>query len=219
MEVVPYNQGTALFPIRSNLNQKVIVTMANITHLQVDAIVNAANSSLLGGGGVDGAIHAAAGKDLYLECEKLRGCAVGQAKITMGYKLPARYVIHTVGPKGERKEELERCYDASLQLCLNNKLRTVAFPCISTGVFGYPEEAAARVALSTVRKWMGKHWRDIDCIIFCTFSESSLELYKRLMPIYFPVDSPSPNGSRDELNHQGLGPPASSRSRVSESAK
>lgn len=210
---------TPIFPVWMDLNERVVVTKADITKLKVDAIVNAANSSLLGGGGVDGAIHAAAGKDLYNECAQLRGCATGQAKITLGYNLPARHVIHTVGPKGEDEKHLRSCYNACLELCLDNKLRTVAFPCISTGVYGYPEEPAAEVALLTVRQWLEKHWRDIDCIIFCTFSDSDLELYKSLMPRYFPLKLPPIHEtSVGKLNAQGLGPLADTRSSATKKA-
>jgi len=201
-----------LFPVNDHINQRIIVTKADITTVYVDAIVNAAKTSLLGGGGVDGAIHVAAGKDLYRECAQLGGCATGQAKITSGYRLPARHVIHTVGPRGEREQELRRCYNACLQLCLAYKLRTVAFPCISTGTFGYPAEAAAKVALLTVRQWLEEHWREVDCIMFCTFLDSDWELYTSLMPQYFPLDLPSAPKVVSGLNPQGLGPLADTRS-------
>lgn len=201
---------TPLFPIRMDLNQRVVVTQADITTLQVDAIVNAANETLLGGGGVDGAIHATAGRDLYRECAQLGGCATGQAKITSGYRLPARHVIHTVGPKGEKERDLRKCYKACLQLCLDHKLRSIAFPCISTGVYGYPEQPAAKVALQTVRQWLEIHWREIDSIIFCTFTASDMQLYTDLMPRYFPVELP--DKTQDELNPKGLGSLASTQS-------
>jgi len=199
-----------MFPVRKELNRKVVITGADITILQVDAIVNAANKTLLGGHGVDGAIHAAAGLGLYHECVPLNGCAVGEAKITSGHRLPARHVIHTVGPRGEKERDLQNCYEACLQLCLDHRLRTVAFPCISTGVFGYPEEPAAKVVLRTVRHWLEEHWRDVDCIIFCTFTDVSERLYRDLMPGYFPVDLPSKQ--QGDLNTKGSGPSASPRS-------
>merc|ERR1712241_1222986 len=119
----------------SNLAGKISLFQGDITKLELDAIVNAANEALLGGGGVDGAIHRAAGKLLLSECRTLNGCPTGQAKITSGYKLPSKHIIHTVGPQGEKEELLRSCYENSLKLMLQNKLRTIAFPCISTGIY------------------------------------------------------------------------------------
>jgi O-acetyl-ADP-ribose deacetylase (regulator of RNase III) len=126
----------------------------DITTLAVDAIVNAANKTLLGGGGVDGAIHRKAGPQLKKECATLNGCDTGEAKITLGYQLPSKHVIHTVGPIGENPTKLRSCYINSLNLCKQNNLTSIAFPCISTGVYGYPNEPACRVALAAVRDWL-----------------------------------------------------------------
>jgi O-acetyl-ADP-ribose deacetylase (regulator of RNase III) len=161
---------------------RLIAIQADITTLPVDAIVNAANSSLLGGGGVDGAIHRAAGPDLVHECRLLGGCKTGEAKITKGYRLQARHVIHTVGPvwRGGGHGEpdlLAACYRNSLALAEKHGLRSLAFPCISTGIFGYPTDAAARVAIDTVRAALASSANPPD-VTFCCFSASDLAHYR-----------------------------------------
>lgn len=163
---------------------------ADITTLTVDAIVNAANSSLLGGGGVDGAIHRAAGPELLRECLYLGGCQVGEAKLTKGYRLPAKYVIHTVGPVwhgGEHGEPelLASCYRQSLQLTVDNDLHSIAFPAISTGIYGYPATLAANVAVNSVASSVQKFSTDLE-IIFCCYSAENLALYQSLLDAMRP---------------------------------
>lgn len=155
----------------------------NITTLECDAIVNAANSSLLGGGGVDGAIHRAAGSELVHECRLLGGCKPGEAKITKGYELKAKHIIHTVGPvwnNGDYNEQgtLASCYANSLALCRGNQLNAIAFPCISTGIYGFPKTLAAEIAVKTCKEFIA------DCpleIIFCCFEHSDFEIYTSLL--------------------------------------
>ena len=155
------------------------VVQGDITRLEVDAIVNAANASLLGGGGVDGAIHRAAGPELLEACRPLGGCPTGEARITPGFRLPAKWVIHTVGPVwrgggGGEPERLAACYRNSMQLALENGARTIAFPSISTGVYGYPKDAAATVAVGVMRSFEARFER----IIACCFGDQDYGLYR-----------------------------------------
>lgn len=164
---------------------KLTVVQADITTLPVDAIVNAANESLLGGGGVDGAIHRAAGPELLAECRKLNGCKTGEAKITRGYRLPARFVIHTVGPVWHGGDDgeaalLASCYRESLRLAAAHGAASVAFPSISTGVYGYPVEDAARIAVETVRATLPE-LEAIREVVFCCFSADDAAVYRGLV--------------------------------------
>jgi O-acetyl-ADP-ribose deacetylase (regulator of RNase III) len=171
-------------------NSKIAIIRHDITALEIDCIVNAANESLLGGGGVDGAIHRAAGMQLLQECKTLNGCATGAAKITDGYLLPAQKIIHTVGPVywkekplGKNEELLRFCYRRSLNLCEKHGLRTIAFPAISTGIYGYPSDKAAEAAISEVRDFFQEgNGRNIDRVIFCNFMEKDVEAYHRIVP-------------------------------------
>jgi len=159
---------------------KIEVRQGDITQLNVDAIVNAANTSLLGGGGVDGAIHRAAGPELLEECRGIGGCPTGEARITRGYKLKARHVIHTVGPvyhgRPQDRELLASCYRNSLTLAVQNRIATIAFPAISCGVYGYPIEAACRVAVTTAIEVMQAN-PSIQKLVFILFSPSDLKVY------------------------------------------
>ena len=164
------------------MTDEIEIVLGDITKLKVDAIVNAANSSLLGGGGVDGAIHRAAGRELVNECRLLGGCKTGDAKLTNGYNLPATYIIHTVGPVwngGEKQEAqlLASCYRRSIQIAEENNFNSLAFPCISTGIYGYPKQLAAKIAVETCKQKQNNSLK----IIFCCFGREDYEIYQNIL--------------------------------------
>ncbi|ORX99963.1 hypothetical protein BCR34DRAFT_606447 [Clohesyomyces aquaticus] len=191
-------------------NDKISVVRKDITTLAVDSIVNAANNSLLGGGGVDGAIHRAAGPDLYDECETLDGCETGSAKITDGYELPAKKVIHAVGPvywitkrEGRHTELLSGCYRKSLELAVENGLTSIAFSALSTGVYGYPSGEASETALRTVREFMEEGNADsLERIVFCNFMVKDEDAYFENIPKFFPPVAEEPEKMEEEAKEQ-----------------
>lgn len=173
------------------LNDTICHINSDITKLEVDCIVNAANRSLLGGGGVDGAIHRGAGRELLNECRGLGGCPTGDAKITNAYKLPCKKVIHTVGPvyyvevehgKDVPEQMLRSCYWRSLAVAMQNELKSIAFSCVSTGVWGYPPMEAAEVAIRTVKDFLGQYPTTLEKVIFCTFEKKDERAYQKLLP-------------------------------------
>lgn len=165
------------------MDKRIKLRKGDITKLKTEAIVNAANTSLLGGGGVDGAIHKVAGPELLEECKTLGGCPTGHAKLTKAYNLPARYVIHTVGPVwqgGQAQEEqlLARCYKNSLIVAIRNEIKSVAFPNISTGVYGFPKDKAADIAIHEVCKFLLNN-QTLEKVVFCVFDDENYQLYRQ----------------------------------------
>jgi O-acetyl-ADP-ribose deacetylase (regulator of RNase III) len=192
---LPSEDGSeeACFQPNLLLLDRVSLFQGDITKLRVDAIVNAANRSLLGGGGVDGAIHTAAGPKLLDECRTLNGCETGASKITKGYNLPARHVIHTVGPiysekfKEEKAEQLASCYRTSLEVAAENEIRHIAFPSISTGIYCFPIKDATRIALGTTRTFLeSEQGRQIENVIFVVWSDLDKAVYESILPEIFP---------------------------------
>ncbi|XP_066917882.1 uncharacterized protein [Clytia hemisphaerica] len=177
----------SFFGPNNAINKRVSLYTGDIRCLEIDAIVNAANESLLGGGGVDDAIHKAAGESLKKECELLGGCRPGYAKISGGHRLPAKYVIHTVGPRNKDGEILKSCYTNVFSLVREKNIKTIAFPCIVTGDFGFSIEEACNIALKTTRDWLEGHHEEVERIIFCVFDEDTKKIYAKLMKLYFPA--------------------------------
>ncbi|ORX75208.1 macro domain-like protein [Anaeromyces robustus] len=174
--------------VDEKINSIIKIWKGDITTLEVDAIVNAANSALRPGGGVCGAIHSRAGRQLAEECRKIGHCETGDAVITKGYNLPAKHVIHTVGPTDGNGEDLRSCYIRCLEVLVENNLRSIAFNCISTGIFGFPNSEASHIALKTVREWLeaGNNKEKVDEIIFCVFLPIDERLYHENVDTYFP---------------------------------
>jgi O-acetyl-ADP-ribose deacetylase len=166
------------------MSEKIQIIKGDITKLKVDAIVNEANSTLLGGGGVDGAIHKAAGSQFLEECKKLNGCKTGEAKITKGYNLPAKFVIQTVGPiwnvgNSNEDELLANCYSNSLKLAVSHQIKSIAFPAISTGVYGFPLERATKIAIKSVKSFLDAD-KSLDKVIFVCFDGKTFSVYKEI---------------------------------------
>jgi len=186
----PFSRNSPWKP-NLNLNRKVSLWKGDISVLETDAIVNAANSQLRGGGGVDGAICAAAGPELLEECRTIiGGCPVGEAKIVGGYRLPAKYVIQTVGPMNKNCELLANAYTNSLKLAVEHGIKSIAFPCIATSCYGFPNEEAAHTAMETTRKFFETSCHDLS-VIFCVFTDKDNKIYRNLLPFYFPSDKDS----------------------------
>jgi O-acetyl-ADP-ribose deacetylase (regulator of RNase III) len=177
-----------------------------MTHLReyTNSVVNAANNSLLGGGGIDGAIHSAAGSYLKDYNAKLGGCETGQTKISPGFKLPAKWILSTVGPIGENEKLLRSCYQTCLNLVEKHSIKSVGFCCVSTGIFGYPLKNATRVALDTVRKWLEKddNYKKVDRIIFVVFLDKEEAMYDTLVPYYFPLKPEEEEVKQEEVKQE-----------------
>ncbi|KAL0222631.1 hypothetical protein RCL1_002485 [Eukaryota sp. TZLM3-RCL] len=217
------------FPCDDLINSKISLWKGDSTKLKVDAIVNAANTTLLGGGGIDGAIHRAAGPELVRECRTLNGCPTGQTKVTKAYRLPSRFILHTVGPIGENQELLQSCYQTCLDKIDGVDIRSLAFCGISTGIYGYPVRKACNVALSTIRRWLSNphNQEKVDRIIFVIFDSESVSAYKKFFPMYFPnckpvvpseEEKPSEQSSEPVVNsHHGFSDTSDSDSSASDS--
>ncbi|KAL7424732.1 hypothetical protein Q5752_000416 [Cryptotrichosporon argae] len=191
LDELPDPKHEPLYAHRQELNDKICIWRGDITTLDVDMIVNAANESLLGGGGVDGAIHRAAGRGLLAACRELGGCETGQTKVTRGYDLPARHVAHTVGPVFRRADAdechalLHSCYETCLRACVDNACATIAFPAVSTGIYGFPIEPATTIAVETTRRFLEGH-ASVEKVVFVVFNDRDEAVYERVAQIFFP---------------------------------
>lgn len=199
-------------PPNKRFNDRIALYHGDITKLMVDAIVNAANETLLGGGGVDGSIHRAAGGGLLRECRTLDGCDTGDAKVTDAYDLPCKKVIHAVGPVyNERHREecemlLSSCYTRSLELAVENGCRSIAFPAISTGIYGYPSRRAANAAITAVRKFLESDQGDkISLVVFCCFLQKDMEIYTDKLPLWFPPVTAESGGVKPKRSMLDVG--------------
>lgn len=195
-----------------SFNDRIALYEGDITKLVIDAIVNAANRGLLGGGGVDGSIHRAAGRGLVEECRTLDGCDTGDAKVTDAYDLPCKKVIHAVGPiyseyhKTESETLLSNCYTKSLELAVESGCRSIAFPAISTGIYGYPSRRAANAAITAVRKFLESDQGDkIDLIVFCCFLQKDVEIYTDKLPLWFPPVLAESSGAKPQRSMLDVG--------------
>lgn len=179
-----------VFEVNPVINEKIALWRGDITALEIDGIVNAANSDLWAGGGICGAIHRAAGSRLEQACDKIGSCPTGNTVITPGFKLPSKYVLHSVGPTNKSPDALESCYRTIMECCVKHKVRSVCMCCISTGIFGFPNEPACIIALSTVRKFLEnpENQKAIDLVVFCTFMIEDVKLYDQFTPMFFPVE-------------------------------
>ncbi|KAL9087483.1 MAG: hypothetical protein Q9159_003620 [Coniocarpon cinnabarinum] len=192
--ISPAHHDDVFQPLKTNATSRIYLIKADITKLRVDAIMNAANESLLGGGGVDGAIHRAAGPGLLDACRDLHGCATGSAKITHGFDLPAKFVIHAVGPmysRGRQHEEnaapLASCYKTTLDLAASLACKSVAFSCVSTGIYGFPNEEAAEIVCRLLREYFDSDLEHkAEAVLICCFLDKDMEAYSRCLPFYFP---------------------------------
>ncbi|KAL0207437.1 hypothetical protein P9112_012065 [Eukaryota sp. TZLM1-RC] len=179
------------FTYSSNINSKVSLYRGDSTKLKIDSIVNAANSSLLGGGGIDGVIHRAAGPKLLQYCRQLNGCPTGKTKKSPGFKLPCKFILHTVGPIGENEAALKSCYKTCMDFVDGKDIRSIAFCAISTGIYGYPKDRACRVALNYIREWLEvpENMEKVDRIVFVVFDAPTVDTYTSFFPVYFPKEN------------------------------
>ena len=201
MEEVQLKEEKPVFPVNTEINKKVSVWFhGDSSALKCDAVVNAANSKLAAGGGICGILHSAAGPELQVACNKIGYTETGEAALTPGFKLPAKYVIHAVGPRGEHPEALKKAYNSTLKYIDGDKIKSIGFCCISTGIFGYPIENATHVALRTCREFLEnkENFDNTDRLIFVVFEPRDCEVYKRLLQVYFPLEKQEEEKKEEE---------------------